>query len=67
MGTNFIRGAELTPYILQVLICEDTFPTVLRRSEVVEIRIIDISPGTPSGSTSYPLHKLTLSSQSKTR
>ena len=27
-----------------VLICEDAFPTVLRRSEVVEIRIIDISP-----------------------
>ncbi|SCV71622.1 BQ2448_3210 [Microbotryum intermedium] len=27
-----------------VLICEDSFPTVLRRSEVVEIRIIDISP-----------------------
>ncbi|GAA5832812.1 hypothetical protein JCM11251_005773 [Rhodosporidiobolus azoricus] len=27
-----------------VLICEDTFPTVLRRSEVVEIRLIEISP-----------------------
>ncbi|KAM0753228.1 hypothetical protein T439DRAFT_342381 [Meredithblackwellia eburnea MCA 4105] len=27
-----------------VLICEDAFPTVLRRSEVVEIRLIDISP-----------------------
>ncbi|SCZ89055.1 BZ3500_MvSof-1268-A1-R1_Chr1-1g00923 [Microbotryum saponariae] len=27
-----------------VLICEDSFPTVLRRSEVVEIRIIEISP-----------------------
>ncbi|KAI5478526.1 hypothetical protein MNV49_005055 [Pseudohyphozyma bogoriensis] len=27
-----------------VLICEDAFPTVLRRSEVVEIRIIDVSP-----------------------
>ncbi|GAA5856905.1 hypothetical protein JCM8547_008456 [Rhodosporidiobolus lusitaniae] len=27
-----------------VLICEDSFPTVLRRSEVVEIRLIEISP-----------------------
>jgi dedicator of cytokinesis protein 3 len=33
---------------LQVLICEDSFPTVLRRSEVVEIRIIDISPSASS-------------------
>lgn len=29
---------------VQVLICEDSFPTVLRRSEVVEIRITEISP-----------------------
>ncbi|GAA5973495.1 hypothetical protein JCM11641_006492 [Rhodosporidiobolus odoratus] len=27
-----------------VLICEDSFPTVLRRSEIVEIRLIEISP-----------------------
>lgn len=27
-----------------VLICEDSFPTVLRRSEVVEIRLIEVSP-----------------------
>ena len=28
----------------QVLICEDSFPSVLRRSEIVEIRITEISP-----------------------
>ncbi|BGP50279.1 Deoxycytidine kinase 1 [Rhodotorula kratochvilovae] len=27
-----------------VLICEDSFPTVLRRSEIIEIRLIEISP-----------------------
>ncbi|GAA6011108.1 hypothetical protein JCM11491_006730, partial [Sporobolomyces phaffii] len=27
-----------------VLICEESFPTILRRSEVVEIRLIEISP-----------------------
>ncbi|KAH8918163.1 hypothetical protein BT69DRAFT_1354118 [Atractiella rhizophila] len=27
-----------------VLICEDAFPTVLRRSEVVEVRIVELSP-----------------------
>jgi hypothetical protein len=26
------------------LICEESFPTILRRSEVVEIRLIEISP-----------------------
>lgn len=28
----------------QVLICEESFPTILRRSEIVEIRLIEISP-----------------------
>jgi dedicator of cytokinesis protein 3 len=32
------------PSYIQVLICEDSFPTVLRRSEIVEIRLIEISP-----------------------
>ncbi|CEQ42400.1 SPOSA6832_04218 [Sporobolomyces salmonicolor] len=27
-----------------VLICEESFPTVLRRSEIIEIRLIEISP-----------------------
>jgi dedicator of cytokinesis protein 3 len=27
-----------------ILICEDAFPTVLRRSEIVEVRIIELSP-----------------------
>ncbi|GAA5959558.1 hypothetical protein JCM3765_002370 [Sporobolomyces pararoseus] len=27
-----------------VLICEESFPTILRRSEIVEIRLIEISP-----------------------
>jgi dedicator of cytokinesis protein 3 len=28
----------------QVLICEDSFPSVLRRSEIIEIRITEVSP-----------------------
>jgi dedicator of cytokinesis protein 3 len=31
-------------FLRQVLICEDSFPSVLRRSEIVEIRITEISP-----------------------
>lgn len=39
-----VVDSTLTLSNSQMLICEDSFPTVLRRSEVVEIRIIDISP-----------------------